>query len=150
MPENEQRDIYQTQTNLLTCENIVDYLWTKYDRTERDFKPEGATALQVSVERADLKSGEQILKTFSLTAEAKKHAGLRKSQDYDVDFVRFTTFGEKEKVLTQGELVVIYVPEKKWFLILLKDRDGSLRPVIKATQEKKLFQTYPTQTILYF
>ncbi len=141
----EKQDEYMTQTNLMTCENVVDYCRSKYAKVHPVFKPEGSKSVQVKILTKDLLTGDSLLSRYQVSDKA--HLGLRRGQEYSVDCVDFTAADEKGEMLSKGSLVVCYDAKTKWFLLFLFAGENKIVPIIKITQKKKLFHSFPTEMV---
>lgn len=149
MDENHD-ELYITKTNLLSCEDVVAYLWKKCDRFSSPFKPEGAYSMEDKVTFSDHKEGVQIKKEYDIDGDDIRHMSLKNHQEYDVDNVEFTTYDDAKRPLTSGSLVVIYRPIEKYYYILLDCSNQKLKLFVKCVQKKKLFDSFPTETISFF
>lgn len=144
---------YETKTNLLSCEDVVAYLWNKCDKISSPFKPEGAKTIETSVVYADIKTGELIKRDYVMLGTDARHMGLRNETEYEVDTVSFQTKNEEGEVISDGTLLVIYKSTEKYYgIFLLEEKEGvkNLKLLVKCTQKKKMFQSFPTEAILYY
>lgn len=144
---------YETQTNLLNCEDMISYLWSKCDKYSLPFKPENAKSIQTEVELADEVCGEEIRNHYLFGKEDLKHANIQKKEEYDVDTVDFKTLDEKGNELSQGTLLLMHKHDHKYYgLFLLEEKeDGShLKLLVKASQKKKLFDSFDTSVVLFY
>ena len=142
-------DLYTTKTNLLSCEDVVSYLWKKCDKASYPFKPEGAKTFKDLVTFADKSDGELIKKRYILSVDDKRHMALKTKQEYDVDTLEFSTYDENDNELSKGELVVFYRPIEKFYYVFIKE-ENKLKLLIKCIQKKRLFDSFPTETITFF
>ena len=149
MEENND-DLYITKTDLFSCADVVAYLWKKCDRVSSVFKPEGAYSIQDKVVFSDSKDGSMIKKDFDISGDDLRHMALKNHQEYDVDTVEFTTFDDANREMTNGQLIVIYRPIEKFYYILSTDKENKLRLLVKCIQKKKLFDSFPTETVTFF
>lgn len=148
--ETNKDDLYITGTNLLSCEDVVLYLWKKCDKFSSPFKPEKAEKISDKVTFSDKLSGEMIKKRFKITGDDLRHMAIKKSQEYDVDMMEFTTFDASGNSLSSGNLVVFYRPIEKFYYVFLSKENDELQLMIKCIQKKKLFNAFPTETVTFF
>lgn len=149
MEENKD-DLYITKTNLLSCEDVVSYLWNKCDRTSKVFKPEGAVSFQDKILFSDTNDGEYIKSEYQISGGDIRHMALKNHQEYDIDLMEFETFDADKNSLSKGNLVIIYRPREKFYYILLKEDEIKLTLLVKCIQKKHIFSSFPTETIQYF
>lgn len=140
---------YETHTNLLSCEDVVSYLWNKCNKRSTPFKPEGAVSFEDKVTFTDQKDGDVIKKMFSISHDDWKLIKLKKEKEYDVDNMEFKTFDENKKMLSEGNLLVIYLPIEKVYYVFLHN-ENEVKLLIKCIQKKKLFESFPTETLSFF
>lgn len=148
----EERD-YETRTDLLGCENMVEYLWSKCGKRSSPFKPEGSKDIRSEVVYADRVYGGEILKTYLMSKEDYKESGISKSVEYDVDITSFKTTDPDNALLSQGTLCLIHRPDHKLYaLFLYHEEDGvkKLSLLVKCRQKQKLFTTFPTEIISFY
>jgi hypothetical protein len=148
--EERKDDLYITQTNLLSCEDVVAYLWNKYDKVSFPFKPAGAKSIEDKVTYGDKMDGALIKKRFQISVDDMRHIGLKNQQEYDVDHMEFTTFDHDKTVLSQGNLIIIFRPIEKFYYVLLLTDETNLKLMVKCTQKKKLFDSFPTETVSFY
>ena len=149
MEENKD-DLYITKTNLLSCEDVVSYLWKKCDKFSSPFKPEGAESIDDRVTYSDKLTGEAIKKEYHISGEDIRHMSLKNRQEYDVDNLEFTPSDKDGKALTSGTMVVVYRPIEKFYYILLQKENKELQLLVKCIQKKRLFDSFPTETVTFF
>lgn len=148
MSEND--DLYITKTNLLSCEDVVSYLWKKCDKFSSPFKPEGAYQITDKVTYSDTMLGLELKKQYDISLDDARHMALKNKQEYDVDTVEFTTLDDAKRPLTNGHLVVIYRPLEKFYYIFLDQGKNKLKLLVKCIQKKKIFNAFPTETVIFF
>ncbi len=144
---------YETKTNLLSCQDVVAYLWSKCDKLSFPFKPEGSKSIETEVTYSDVSDGETLKEHYSLTGEDVKHLALKNHEEYDIDIVTFKTKNENGEVVSDGTLLVVYKAIDRYYgVFLLKGEEGHYEPklLVKCSQKKRLFQDFPTETVLYF
>jgi hypothetical protein len=73
---------YETRTNLLSCQDIVAYMWAKSQKEDPSFKPQGSTTFESQVEWADVQSLEKIKKTYQISKEDLSHSSLTNKEEY--------------------------------------------------------------------
>lgn len=147
--EDNKDDLYITKTDLLSCEDVVAYLWKKCDKFSSPFKPEGSFSIDDKVSFSDSKEGEEIKKEYEISGEDIRHMSLKNHQTYDVDNIEFVTYDEAKRPLTSGNLVVIYRPIEKFYYVMLQE-NKHLSLLVKCVQKKKLFGSFPTETVTFF
>ena len=131
---------YETRTNLLSCQDIVAYMWAKSQKEDPSFKPKGSTTFDSQVEWADVQSLEKIKKTYQISKEDLSHSSLTNKEEYEVDVLNFQTFNAQKEICSQGRLLVVYLAiERFYVLFLLSDDDEKAKLRIKLSQKKKLF-----------
>ena len=148
--EERKDDLYITHTNLLSCEDVVAYLWKKCDKVSSPFKPDGAESIDDKVTYGDKMDGALIKKRFQISLEDTRHMALKNHQEYDVDTMEFTTYDQDKRALSTGSLVVIYRPIEKFYYVLLANNETELKLMVKCTQKKKLFDSFPTETVSFY
>ncbi len=151
--EEQETNLYETKTSLISCENVVEYLWTKATKTCLPFKPENAKSIEAESIFSDVISGNIIKRDYVISNEDIKRVGLKKEEEYEVDTVNFKNFDENKQMISEGTLLVIYKSEKRFYTVfLLKEEDDrkELTLLIKSFQKKKMFQSYTTETNEFF
>jgi len=146
---------YETKTNLLSCEDIVSYLWNKCDKVSFPFKPEGSVKIETSVSYSDIQEGDSLKDKYQVTGEDIKHLAMKNHDEYEVDMVQFKTLNSGNEVVSDGNLLVVYKAIDRFYgIFLLTEKEGeekpSLRLLVKCSQKKRLFQDFPTEAVIYF
>jgi hypothetical protein len=149
MEENKE-DLYITKTNLLSCEDVVSYLWNKCDRHSDPFKPNNAVTFSDKILFSDKIDGDLVKKEYNISGSDIRHMALKNHQEYDVDLMEFETFDAEKNSLSKGKLVIIYRPIEKFYYILRLDNEKDLTLLVKCIQKKHLFASFPTETIQFF
>ncbi len=148
--KQEQDDLYITKTNLLSCEDVVSYLWNKCNHTSSPFKPEKAVKLIDKVVFSDKSDGETLKKTYQISTGDLRHMAIKNHQEYDVDTMTFETFDKDGKSLSKANLIVIYRPIEKFYYVLWQKSEKELQLLVRCMQKKRPFSSFPTETISYF
>jgi hypothetical protein len=149
MEENKD-DLYITKTNLLSCEDVVSYLWSKCAHRSDEFKPVKARTFTDRVVFSDKCDGEEIKKQYHISGSDVRHMALKNKQEYDVDLMEFETFDDQKNSLSKGRLVVVYRPIEKFYYVLMEKDEKNLTLLVKCIQKKHLFSSFPTETLEFF
>lgn len=148
--EEKKENSYETKTNLLSCEDVVSYLWKKCDKFSFPFKPEKANRFDDKVTFKDQIDGVMIKKKYQMSLEDMRHMALKNHQEYDVDTMEFKTYDGEDNEISSGDLLIIYRPIEKFYYVFLHEENDHLKLLIKCVQKKKLFDSFPTETITFF
>ena len=61
MPENMSEDLYETRTNLLSCDNLIDYFWRRCARNSYPFKPDNSMDISTKALSEEHYTGKDIV-----------------------------------------------------------------------------------------
>lgn len=146
---------YETRTNLMSCENTVEYLWLKCtSSSSSSFKPENADKIVSEVSYGDSMFGSEILSRYVFEKDSLKNSSISKSTEYSIDFVSYRTLSKEGKELSSGELCLIHQRDHKLYLLYEvkteEDRKKHLILLVKCSQKKRLLESFPTEVIKFF
>lgn len=144
---------FETRTDLLGCENMVEYLWSKCNKPSEPFKPSGSKEIHSEVVYADRVYGGEILKNYLMDKEDFKESNISKTTEYDMDLATFKTSNEEGEFISEGTVCLIHKPDHKLYALFLYSEEGDvkkLKLLVKCKQKKKLFETFPTEIISFY
>ncbi len=147
-------DLYETRTNLLSCENMVDYFWRKCDRNSYPFKPINACDIQTVEIDTDRQYGKDIFSSYTISDKDWKNSGIKNGNEYNFDRVGFKTLDIAKNMLTFGELFLVYKPDRKWYSLFLLENKTDEKPTLtllmKVKQKVSLFGSFQNEMITFY
>ena len=152
--EDRNEDLYETRTNLLSVDNMVDYFWRRCDHNSYPFKPELAVDVKTKEADTDRLFGKDIFDNYEISAKDKKNSQIKSSTEYNFDTCAFQTLSLEKTVVTQGLLVLVYKPDRKWYSLFLLENPNtsskSLRLIMTVKQKVSLFGSFQNEMITYY
>lgn len=145
---SENKETYETTTNLLTVENIVDYLWMKVDHPVDVFKPLRSKDIKIERTYGDLIEKDAFLKKYYLSKEDIKNMGL-KDEEYAIDNLTFKIYDENKVKISDGNLLLLSLSDKKFYVLFLMI-DDTPKLLMKCSQKKAFPHLYPTEKVEFF
>ena len=112
-------DLYETRTNLLSCDNMVDYFWRKSDHNSYPFKPNQAVDIVTKEVDSDRLLGKEIFDQYEMDEKDKKNSMLKGSNEYNFDICEFETLSLDKIVVSRGYVALVYKPDRKWYSLFL-------------------------------
>lgn len=153
--EDRNEDLYETRTNLLSCDNMIDYFWRRCDHNSYPFKPEKAVDVKTKTISEDRLLGKDIFSNYEITEKDQRNSFIKPGTEYNFDTCSFETIAiDKTTVVTKGLLVLIYKPDRKWYsLFLLENPQSStpsLRLLMRVKQKVSLFGSFQNEMISFY
>ncbi len=147
-------DLYETRTNLLSCDNMVDYFWRKCDRNSYPFKPNSACDIQTVEIDTDRQYGKDIISSFTISDKDLKNSGIKNGNEYNFDHVGFKTLDINKNMITYGELYLVYKPDRKWYSLFLLENKNDEKPTLtllmRVKQKVSLFGSFQNEMITFY
>lgn len=147
-------DLYETRTNLLSCDNMVDYFWRRSDHNSYPFKPTNAIDVKTKSVDEDREYGKDIFSKYTVSDKDKKNSGIKPREEYNFDTVAFQTLNLDKQVLTQGLLILVYKPDRKWYSLFLLENVSSEHPTLtllmKVKQKVSLFGSFQNEMTTFY
>lgn len=149
------QDLYETRTNLFSCDNIIEYLWRRCGKNSYPFKPENTSDIKTKALDTKYVGGKEILEDYEVSSKDQKNAGLKKGTDYNLDICAFETLNIQGIPITAGVLALIYKPDRRFYtLFLIEDGpDGetkTMKLLMKVKQKVGLFGSFETEMINFY
>lgn len=148
-------DLYETRTNLLSCNNLIDYFWRRCDHNSYPFKPESALDVITEEKDTDRLYGKEIFESYKISSSDWKKSGMKNSTEYNFDTCEFTTLNINKEPVTQGEVVLVYKPDRKWYAVFLVtkhegEEEPTLRLLMTIKQKVSLFGSFENEMINFY
>lgn len=147
-------DLYETRTNLLSCDNMVDYFWRKSDHNSYPFKPNQSVDIVTKEVDSDRLLGKEIFDQYEMDEKDKKNSMLKGSNEYNFDICEFETLSLDKIVVSRGYVALVYKPDRKWYSLFLIENpfvDGkSLRLLMRVKQKVSLFGSFENEMITFY
>lgn len=148
------QELYETRTNLFSCENLIEYFWRRCYKNSYPFKPENSSDIQTQVESEDFVEGKIFFDRYSFEfPKDLKNSGIKKTGEYNVDVCHFQTFNMQKAVVSQGKLVLVYKPDRRYYSLFLLDELNDtkrLSLLMKVKQKNTLFGSFETEMATYY
>lgn len=151
---NGNEDLYETRTNLLSCDNMIEYFWRHCDVNTMPFKPENSvdvTTEQVSSVRY---FGKDITDNYELSKDDINNSTIKGKKEYNFDMCSFKTLGIDKEVTSSGMLALVFPSDRSLYcLFLYSDGDNGkkkLKLLLKVKQKTSLFGSYTNDMVTYF
>lgn len=152
MEENNE-NLYETRTNLLSSENIIEYLYRRCEKTIYPFKPDNSFEIKCQEVDGMYIKGKEIVKEYEISSKDIKNADIKNSQEYNFEVDQFTTFNVEKMPVSQGKLVLIYRSDRKYyslFELIEKEDKKELHLIMKVKQQVGLFGSFQTEMMYYY
>lgn len=152
MEENNE-NLYETRTNLLSSENIIEYLYRRCEKTIYPFKPDNSFEIKCREVDGMYIKGKEIVKEYEISAKDIKNADIKNSQEYNFEVDEFTTFNVEKMPVSQGKLVLIYRSDRKYyslFELIEREDKKELHLIMKVKQQVGLFGSFQTEMMYYY
>lgn len=147
-------DLYETRTNLLSCDNMVDYFWRRTDHNSFPFKPNQAVDVTTEEMQTDRQFGKDIQTAWEIDDKDLKNSGLKNKEEYNFDVVKFTTLDLAKNKVTDGYVALVYKPDRKWYSLFLIEETGSfkkkLRLLMRVKQKVSLFGSFQNEMVTFY
>lgn len=147
-------DLYETRTNLLSCDNMVDYFWRKCDRNSYPFRPNNAVDILTKEIETDRQYGKDIFLEYDISEKDKKNSGIKSGNEYNFDRVGFLTLDLAKNPLSKGELILVYKPDRKWYSLFLYEKPSGDKPLLtllmRVKQKVSLFGSFENEMITFY
>ena len=151
--EERMEDLYETRTNLLSCDNLIDYFWRRCDHNSYPFKPESSVDIITKEADNERMYGKEIFQQFEISSSDWKKAGMKNNIQYNFDVCEFTTLNINKEPLTKGVVTLVYKPDRKWYAVfLLKETDETrtLKLIMTIKQKVSLFGSFENEMINFY
>lgn len=147
-------DLYETRTNIFSCDNIVDYLWRRCGKNSYPFKPDNASDIVIKTLDEEYIFGKEIMKRYDVSSEDLHNADLKRGTEYNIDTCDFQTFNIGKIPITNGSLALVYKPDRRYYsLFLLENKDAEkphLKLLMKVKQKVGLFGSFETEMVSFY
>lgn len=147
-------NLYETRTNLLSSENVIDYLWRRCEKITFPFKPENAFGIKLKELDKDYVRGKDIMDTYLISEKDLKNSDMKKRNEYNIEIDIFQTINIENNPVSTGKLALIFKTDRKYYsLFEIIDRpEGKqeLRLIMRVKQNVGLFGSFETEMIYYY
>lgn len=149
------QDLYETRTNLFSCDNIIEYLWRRCGKNSYPFKPENTSDIQTKPLSSVFVGGREILEDYQIALKDQKNAGLKRGTDYNLDICAFQTLNIQDTPITAGYLALIYKPDRRYYTLFLieegqEEERKTMKLLMKVKQKVGLFGSFETEMINFY
>lgn len=152
--EEKQEDLYETRTNLLSCDNLIDYFWRRCAKNSYPFKPDNSMDIVTKAVDELHYTGKDIFDHYSLSTKDIKNSGLKRGAEYRFDLCDFRTFDFDKNEVSSGRLALVYKPDRKVYCLFLEldpeEVEPSLKLLMQVKQKTGLFGSFQTEAVNYF
>lgn len=146
-------NLYETRTNLLSSENIIEYLYRRCEKTMYPFKPDNSFDIHCTEVDSRYVRGKEILKDFDISSKDAKNADIKGSQEYNFEINEFETLNAEKLPVSDGKLVLVYRSDRKYYSLfeLIEDKEKpELHLIMKVKQQVGLFGSFQTEMFYYY
>lgn len=147
-------DLYETRTNLLSCDNMIEYFWRHCEQNSIPFKPENAVDVVTESVSSVRFFGSEITENYSISKEDINNANIKGKKEYNFDMCTFTTLTLDKVVASSGILALVYPADRSLYsLFLMKDVGNDqkeLKLLLKVKQKVSLFGSFTNDMVTYF
>jgi hypothetical protein len=152
MAQNDE-NLYETRTNLLSSENIIDYLWRRCEKSTYPFKPDNSFGIQTKEIDRDYIKGKELMKYYNVSPKDIKDADIKGGHEYNMEVDEFQTVNVEGLPVSNGKLALIYRSDRRYYTLFeLLDGDDKkeLRLIMKVKQKVGLFGSFETEMVYYY
>lgn len=154
MPENMTEDLYETRTNLLSCDNLIDYFWRRCARNSYPFKPDNSMDILTKAVSEDHLTGKDIFSSYTMASKDIHNSGIKKGGEYRFDLCDFKTTDFDKNEVSHGRLALVYKTDRKIYDLFLvldpEDTQPGLKLLMSVKQKTGLFGSFQTEAVNYF
>lgn len=154
MPENMSEDLYETRTNLLSCDNLIDYFWRRCARNSYPFKPDNSMDISTKALSEEHYTGKDIFTRYTMSTKDIKNSGMKKGAEYHFDLCAFRTLDFDKNEVSVGTLALVYKPDRKVYSLFLvldpEEQEPGLKLLMNVKQKTGLFGSFQTEAVNYF
>lgn len=147
-------ELYETRTNLLSCDNLVDYFWRRCDHNSYPFKPENAVDVITKEADTDRLYGKEIFHSFTISSKDWKNAELKNNTEYNFDTCEFETLNILKETVSKGKVILVYKPDRKWYALFQltenSDLSNELRLLMTVKQKVSLFGSFENEMLTFY
>lgn len=147
-------NLYETRTNMLSSDKMVDYFFRHCDRHAYPFKPENAIDIDTVEVSSDRYLGKEIKESFEISQIDFTNSDLKGKKEYNLDLVAFKTYSFDKKMASIGSLALVYPSDRNTYALFLIDKVGDTKAkltlLLKVKQKTSLFGSFENENVVYY